>query len=337
MKADVHASVTRIANLHETEYDVVERPQSSWETGDYVFTRVTRRPSPGVGVENRHGRRVELIEDETLVGALGTRRATLDLVGGWRDVGEDGQMQVLTKGGVLGSVTSASPFSNFPLEVEYRGHVVVDGSVARMDTYRVEPPPTAATIPVVVVVGTSMAAGKTMSARVVTRVLAERGYDILACKLTGAGAYRDILSMEVAGASEIYDFVDAGLPTTVVPEDRFREAITPITGRGHDADVMVAEVGASPLEPYNGATAIELLDDRIAMTVLCASDPYAVVGLEHAYDCSPDLVTGIATNTSAGLDLLEKLSDCPALNLQDAEAKEPLAELLTDALEGFTA
>jgi hypothetical protein len=100
----------------------------------------------------------------------------------------------------------------------------------------------------------------------------------------------------------------------------------------HEADVIVAEVGASPLEPYNGKAAVELLDEQIAFTVLCASDPYAVVGIEDAFGHPPDLVAGMATNTTAGIDLVEQLADCPALNLREERTKEPLGDLLADAL-----
>jgi hypothetical protein len=101
-----------------------------------------------------------------------------------------------------------------------------------------------------------------------------------------------------------------------------------------EAEVIVAEVGASPLEPYNGEAAVELLEDQIAFSVLCASDPYAVVGIEDAFGHSPDLVAGIATNTTAGVDLVEKLTDSPALNLQNEAAKEPLEGMLLEALSG---
>ena len=50
-----------------------------------------------------------------------------------------------------------------------------------------------------------------------------------------------------------------------------------------DADVVVAEAGASPLELYNGATAIEELDTNVRCTVLSASDPYAVAGVTTAF------------------------------------------------------
>ncbi|MEF8912975.1 hypothetical protein [Natronomonas sp.] len=332
MNADVHTSVTRIANLEERSYRVQKRHRDRWATGDYVFARVTQRPDPDVSIENQRGRRVKLMEGETLVGALGSRRATRELVGDWRAVEDDGDLSVMTGGGVLGRVTSSSPFSQTPVELEYEGHVVVDDEVVRMDDHGLTAEPTDWETPVVLVLGTSMSTGKTMSGRVLTRVLVEEGYDVAACKLTGAGTYGDVLSIGVAGAEPIYDFVDAGLPTTVLPEETFRDAIKPILDSLQDADVIIAEIGASPLEPYNGMAALDLLDEQVAFTVLCASDPYAVVGLEEACDCPPDLVTGIATNTTAGIDLLDQLTDCAALNLQEVAAKEPLRELLTDAL-----
>lgn len=332
MRADVHASVTRIADLENRTYEVESRPREDWETGDYAYARVTRRPAPDVRMENPQGRRVELMEGETVVGALGTRRATRGYVGSWRDVGDDSLMNIMTGGGVLGKVTSASPYSPTPIEVEYVGHVVTDGGVERMRDHRVESESVALETPVVLVLGTSMSAGKTMSGRVITRVLVENGYEVAACKLTGAGTYGDVLSMQVAGAEPIYDFVDAGLPTTVVSEDTYREAVEPLVGRMREADVVVAEVGASPLEPYNGEAAVEMIDDQVAFTVLCATDPYAVVGIEEAFGHSPDLVAGIATNTAAGVDLVEQLTACSALNLQEEETKDTLEEMLTDAL-----
>lgn len=332
MRADIHTSVTRIANLENRSYDVEPRPKTDWETGDYVCVRCIERPDPEVRLENPRGRRVELMEGELIVGALGTRRATRGFVGGWRDVEDDGRMDVLTGGGVVGRVTSTSPFSPTPVRVEYVGHVFIDGDVVRMRDYGLESMAPTLTTPVILVLGTSMSAGKTMSCRVITRVLVESGYSVAACKLTGAGTYEDVLSMGTAGADPVYDFVDAGLPTTVVPEETFRAAVRPLLGRFETADVIVAEVGASPLEPYNGEAAVDLLDDQVAFTLLCASDPYAVVGIEEAFGRSPDLVAGIATNTTAGIDLVEQLAGHPALNLQTEAAKQPLEELLTTAL-----
>lgn len=164
-----------------------------------------------------------------------------------------------------------------------------------------------------------MSAGKTMTGKFACEVLSKMGYKVIGSKLTGAGRYRDILSFSRHGAFEIYDFVDAGLPSTVVPEDEFRPAIRPLLSHiaGRAPDYLVVEAGASPLEPYNGAAAIDELGDSVRCLILCASDPYAVVGVQKAYGLHPDLVAGPATNTSAALALVRKLTGLPGINVID--------------------
>ena len=138
------------------------------------------------------------------------------------------------------------------------------------------------------------------------------------------------------GAAAVYDFVDAGLPSTVVPEDEFREVIRPLLHHINSLqpDVAVIEAGASPLEPYNGAAAIEEIGDaNIRCKILCASDPYAVVGVEKAFGLKPDLVTGPATSTSSAIDLVRKLTGVEALNIMDPECIPQLQDILRKKLD----
>ena len=191
-------------------------------------------------------------------------------------------------------------------------------------------------VPVVLLVGTSMSSGKTTTGRLVVHELERMGLNVVGVKLTGAGRYRDILSYRDAGASAIFDFVDAGLPSTVVDEAHFRDVIRPLLHHiaGLKPDVAVVEAGASPLEPYNGTAAIEELgEDNIRCKILCASDPYAVVGVEQAFGLRPDLVTGPATSTSAAIDLVRKLSGVEALNVMDPECLPALREVLKRTLD----
>ena len=93
-------------------------------------------------------------------------------------------------------------------------------------------------------------------------------------------------------------------------------------------------MGASPLEPYNGDIALDQMQGCFALTVLCASDPYAVVGVMRGFDMmQPDLVAGVATSTSAGVEVVEKLSGTKALNLLSPDSLPELRELLANALE----
>ena len=102
-----------------------------------------------------------------------------------------------------------------------------------------------------------------------------------------------------------------------------------------EAQVLVAEAGASPLEPYNGAVVVEYLRELACFTLLCASDPYAVLGVQTAYGAGlqADLVTGPAANTVAAVRLVQELSGHRAMNLLDRNTYPELVQLIKQALE----
>ena len=126
------------------------------------------------------------------------------------------------------------------------------------------------------------------------------------------------------------------MPSTVVPEAEFREVIRPLLHHidSLKPDIAVIEAGASPLEPYNGTAAIEEIgEDNIRCRILCASDPYAVVGVEKAFGLRPHLVTGPATSTSSAIDLVKKLTGVDALNVMDPECLPELRKVLRETLD----
>jgi len=168
----------------------------------------------------------------------------------------------------------------------------------------------------------------------VVRMLAERGLRVLACKLTGAARYRDILSCLDVGAEHVMDFVDAGLPSTVCEESVYAPALGHLLSRmaALDPDVIVAEAGASPLEPYNGTEAYRRLAPLVKVAILCASDPYAVLGVQHAFNIAPDLVAGPAANTTAAVELVKRLTGVRALNLLERGGAEELRMLLDERI-----
>jgi molybdopterin-guanine dinucleotide biosynthesis protein len=220
------------------------------------------------------------------------------------------------------------------MTLEYRGHVTVRGESRNMRDYVQAQPNTAATIPLILILGTSMESGKTTTARVMIRLLKARGFNVGGVKFTGVGRYRDILAMGDAGADVVCDFVDAGLPSTSCPRAEFEFSVDYLLARiaAFGVDVIVAEAGASPLEPYNGDVVIERVRDRVRCTVLCASDPYAVVGITDSFDLRPDLIAGRATSTTAAVDLVEKLCRIRALNVMDRSNWPALDQILCGAL-----
>ncbi|NND70214.1 MAG: DUF1611 domain-containing protein [Rhodothermales bacterium] len=328
-----HSSMCRIAKFDREEVEVRHLRRAEWHEGDYVVAEVD--DTSGLrNIELTSGRLIELGEGDLVIGALGTRYATLEATGSWKFVEDDGKMHILTTGGVLGVCTSRSSQVPPLIEITYRGHVFRDDRKVSMKTVVPEVPEVLFETPVIVVIGTSMSAGKTTAARIVIRQLKRSGMKVVAAKLTGAGRFRDVLSMYDAGADYIFDFVDVGLPTTVVEKSEYESALSKLLSHlgSVKADVAVIEVGASPLEPYNGTVAMEAIDKNIQYTILCASDPYAVVGVQMAYDRQIDLVSGIATNTKAGAELVEKLSGLRALNVRD---KRTLPELRNSILSSL--
>jgi hypothetical protein len=331
-----YTSVTRNSDLWETPYEVVTLPRSDWSTGDFVVGRVTGERSRLYQCETKTGRMAEMVRGDQLVGALGRRAATLEGVGDWREVGPDLALDALTSAGLLGKATSTSPLLPDLMRLEYLGHVHRDGRKLGMGDFVRPVAERVLEIPVVVVIGTSMSAGKTSSGRVVIRALNYLGYRVAAAKLTGAARYRDILSYRDSGAIAVFDFVDVGLPSTACPEALYRPALgqllSAIAGAG--ADAVVVEAGASPLEPYNGAAAVEALRDLTRFTILCASDPYAVLGVQIAFGDapSPDVVAGPAANTEAAIALVRQLTGLPALNLLDRANYPELTRMLAAVL-----
>ncbi len=332
-----YSSLTRISNLRTVNFTVEPHRREEWETGDYVVGMVNSRPSPLSRIELSTGRTIEVMEGSYIIGAFGKRYATLEAVGDWHEIGPDMQMEAIGGGGVLGKLTSTSPFLPPMLSLAYEGHVIVRGKKIRMDDFVPEGTGAEYKIPTILVVGTSMSAGKTTIARIIIQQLKNIGLRVVGAKLTGSGRFRDILSMRDAGADYIFDFVDVGLPTTVIPPDAYREKLDRLLSIIAEVkvDVAVLEIGASPLEPYNGDVAIEVVQENVNYTVLCATDPYAVVGVMTAFGQKPDLVAGVATNTEAGIALIEKLSGVKALNLMNREALWEVRDLLRNAT-GFT-
>ncbi len=328
------SSVTRKSGLWNRPFEVRPLDRSEWATGDFVVGRVAGTRNRLHHCETKSGRTAEMVRGDLLVGAFGCRAATLEGVGDWRAIGPDLEMDALTGAGLFGKATSISPLLPDLMRLSYKGHVITDGAKLGMADVATTVDPVPLRMPVIQLIGTSMSAGKTSAGRVAIRSLNYLGLKVVGAKLTGAARYRDILSFRDSGAVAVFDFVDVGLPSTVCKPEAYRPALEQLLSmiQETDADVLVAEAGASPFEPYNGATAVEMLKDLTVFTILCASDPYAVIGVKSAFGVEPDLVAGPAANTTAAVDLVKQFTGLPALNLLDRSAYPILKDMLAQRL-----
>lgn len=327
------SSVSRIAPFDRTPPGLVRRSRSQWSAGDFVVVELLEA-TRAQDVELTNGRIAQAYSGARVLGALAERAATLESVGSWRSVGEDGALNLMTPAGLVGLITSRSALMLPAIPARYVGHATLGGEPVAMRDFVPEPSGDRLESPVILIIGTSMSSGKTVSGQRIVRLLKKRGLKVVGAKLTGAGRYRDVLSLADAGADSVFDFVDGGIPSSICEVDEYRRALGVVFDliSAEKPDVVVAEAGASPLEPYNGMTAIEELGDLVGFTVLAASDPYAVSGVMTAFGTRPDVVAGVATSTSAGIELIEKLTGVPAVNVlrsdDDAELDRMLATKL---------
>jgi hypothetical protein len=66
--------------------------------------------------------------------------------------------------------------------------------------------------------------------------------------------------------------------------------------------------------------------------VLCASDPYAALGVIQAFGLEPTFIAGRATCTSAGAELTARLTGRPVVDLLDPGTDAVVDEMLRSVL-----
>ncbi len=281
-------------------------------------------------VEDPAGRMVPLRAGHVIAGVLGNRAALRGYAGEVPDrlaVGD--RVHVLNLGGVIGRCTAESPDLGPPFEAEVLGAVlsfpplgdrvgrparVTDGALPVPGEFRCQ-------VPLVLVAGTSMDAGKTVAASEIVHGLTAAGFRVAAAKLTGVSLRRDTLAMTDAGAVLALGFDDAGVVST---DDRVAlpaaRAVLDHLAREARPDVIVAELGDGLLGAYGVGT---LLGDpgirRLARAlVVCAPDPVAAWGacrlLEETWGLRPTVVTGPSTDNAVGREAIVGRVGVPAWN-----------------------
>lgn len=311
--------------------------------GTVVAARVLDAKEEYAELEDIQGRLVRLHPGDVLLGALGHRQATRGYSGRVPEAVRPGdRLQLLNRGGVLGTGAEEVPGLGAPFTLEVLGVVLrfpVAGSrrglpASIQDVALAPEEPPASWPPATVLLGTSMHAGKTTAAAALVAALRRRGLSVAAGKLTGVASRQDLLQMADAGARPVASFVDFGVVTTCPRSAPGAAAsILAFLARqrpGH----LVLEMGDGLLGPY-GVDAI--LDDPLfrglgARLVLCAQDPAGAWGawtrLREHHGLELHAVTGPLTDSPAGRLYCEEHLGIPARNAR--REPETLAALLLE-------
>jgi len=211
-------------------------------------------------------KRLRIYTGDLLVGVLGNRYATDAFEGVVHDVRE---LQLLTGGGMIGTVRSKHRNMSAPTEVLFVGYIA-DSDGARINLtrrcFKPRPRP-AVTWPLVLVVGTAMNSGKTTASVKLIKNLVDRGIRVGACKLTGSVSNRDQDEMRAATAGTVLDFSDYGFPSTYLCSETelltlFDTMLADLAAR--DPEIVVMEVADGVLQRE---TAMLLRDDTVRRAV----------------------------------------------------------------------
>ena len=347
-----YGSLTRIADadLKTRPFTIEKAPRSIWATGDYIVGLYVGQGGEA-NLELSDGSIQPLKLNDLVVGALGDRAATYEIVGTWQLIDEASQpvkMDMICGSGIFGIETSRCSKHPPSPKFIYEGHCLrLDKKICMKDFGPEEKTREMPHCKIILLVGSSMSSGKTFTGRSIINIVKnDLGVKrVAAAKFTGAGYNQDCLQFSEAGADFVCDFVDVGCPSTAMPADEYRESVLPAILTllaEQDADVIVGEVGASPFEKYNGVEVLkELLvsDSRPehVYLVLCASDAYGVVGLRQVLESEGFMtqilgVSGMAACNAAAADLVKRVSGLQAFNLKDPASIADLRMLLKKCL-----
>ena len=192
--------------------------EKTWEdprVGDVALMRVLTLGKHS-RIDDRDGRPVSLFPGDVVACAFGNRYAT-DQYEGYVPPARE-VYHMLSVGGVCGMVGSKNERMPDPTLLEFLGYVKnAAGKRVNLKNYRLKPIPEPEGVekPVTILtVGASMNAGKTTTAAMAIRGLSRAGHRVVAAKLTGTGAVKDLYYMRDAGANLVLDFTDYGCPST---------------------------------------------------------------------------------------------------------------------------
>ena len=197
------------------------------------------------GIESKGGRRSHLFPGDQIIVCYGNRYAPDQFEA---EIPEDlSPCSLVAAGGMASQVLSQHASMNIPTAITPIGLIGdTNGEPINLAQWGLTPNPKYSTHPTTfAVLGTSMNAGKTTSAAYLIRGLVRAGLRVGAAKITGTGSPNDVGFMLDAGAYPVFDFTDAGHPSTYhLSNEEIETILTTLTGHlaAANVDVIVLEI-----------------------------------------------------------------------------------------------
>lgn len=280
------------------------------------------------------GRRARLFPGDQIVVAFGERYATDQFH--TRLPRDLSPCSLAAAGGIASEVTARHAKMKRATRIEPLG-LLADTSGAVLNLASGAISPRAGNAPskrptVILVLGSSMNAGKTTTAANIIRSLARSNLKIGAMKLTGTGSGGDCWLFRDAGAFSALDFTDAGMAST------YNAPIQSIENAGRlllaalsaDApDFIVCEIADGLMQQETSALiASNFLKEIADCVVFAASDPLSAAAGVHVLSSHGYLTAAVSGLVSASPLACEEASRATGLRIltqQDFEADDDAA------------
>ena len=317
-------SVLKNINLNQQVY--ISKKIHAVE-GQAVVVKVLEEQTKYGKLELIDGTLSKINKGDLIIGVLGERKALAGIVGIVpKKVKSNDVLDILNIGGVIGKAVSWNKdFVQSPIPVKVIGNVMVNDkklnihdSIQKLDLVLIK------TAPLIVIMGTAMNVGKTTATvKLIQSIKNKTKLNLVAAKLSGIAAQKDILAMKKAGASQVLSFLDVGISSTINNHGLVVPAAKTIINKltKEKPDLIVVELGDGIIGWYGVE---KLLNDQefmkaISFNIMCAHD---LVGAKGSYDMLEslnlkiDFFAGPVTNNTAGTDYIENVLQISAQDLR---------------------
>jgi molybdopterin-guanine dinucleotide biosynthesis protein len=283
--------LARAKQAYTTRYVDIERATGLLDhaipcIGDVVLARVEEL-GQHLKIERTDGRRATMFPGDELIVAYGHRYAPDQFEAMVPD--DLGPCDLAAAGGIAsrvvnahGKMLPATTLVPLGLLIDADGARLnlKDGNLVGASVY-----PTGRRPVTFAVAGASMNAGKTTTAAHLVRGLAAAGLSVGAAKVTGTGAGGDVWLLTDAGASPVYDFTTAGVPSTyMIGLTEVLRVFSELTDRlaADGCEAIVLEVADGVFQQETSQLLQDdLFAERVDAVVFAASDALgASAGIE---------------------------------------------------------
>ena len=273
------------------------------------------------GLELDTGRKAKFFPGDILGLVFGHRYATRQFLGDVPPLMD--YYHILSQGGVCGRVLSAPPKFSEPTLVRPLGYWSVEADrVANLRDFTLQPVPNEQRPHTILVVGSSMDAGKSTTAASLIRGLCQAGMTVHAGKITGTACVKDLLLMADCGAAQTLDFSQVGYASTSQEsresiEHLCRTMVTHLSAEEPDYLVLEVADGINQRETrfvLDVFTRRGWLDDLVLAVHDALAAPTCIHLLQEGWGWEPTLVSGVATISPLSSHELRALCNVPCFS-----------------------